>query len=186
MDRIVIKIGVDDRLALASVAEAMRLEIRLLMLMHKQQEVLSGSVESFCAYTRHRMDQMREIWRDAARPEQTFAPEKTTFQLPTKQAPNPLQRKPRKYLSGLAISSGCSTIQIAKSNPFAAIEIASAPPRQVRSRIGLSHQRAWTTKRQERIYLQGNVAMIRRGRMMALVCAILIKDILWLRGRLHR
>lgn len=47
MDRIVIKIGVDDRLALASVAEAMRLDICLLMLMHKQQEVLSGSVESF-------------------------------------------------------------------------------------------------------------------------------------------
>jgi hypothetical protein len=72
--------GVDDRLALASVAEAMKLEICLLMLMHKQQGVLSGSVESFCAYARHRMDQMREIWRDAARPEQTFAPEKTTLQ----------------------------------------------------------------------------------------------------------
>ncbi|PMD17369.1 hypothetical protein NA56DRAFT_707889 [Hyaloscypha hepaticicola] len=77
------------------------------MLMHKQQEVLSGSVDSSCAYTRHHIC------------------------LGADENPKSQLSKAQIHLKGKPGSTrGRSKIQIAKSKPSATIGMASAPPRQ--------------------------------------------------------
>jgi len=135
LDIIVVKIGVDDRLALANAAEAMGLETCSVDAPWTSNKKPSPDRWIIVGRTRDAVwNQMREIERDASRSRQTFVSEKTKSQT-TKQtgskpapkqktnAPNIVQNKPKGEPAQPIVTSK-----------------ASVPSRQVRPIIGPIHK----------------------------------------------
>jgi len=135
LDIIVVKIGVDGRLALANVAEAMGLETCSVDAPWTSNKKPSPDRWIIVGRTRDAVwNQMREIEREASRSKQTFVSEKTKSQTLKQTGPKPA---PKQATNAPDIMQNKCKGPPAQPNVTSK---ATVPPRQVRPTVGPMHK----------------------------------------------